>query len=208
MRPRKSASVLTDYKVLVPLLFPFRLRYHCSIAAVKNPCAVIRALCPAMPLASPASTMSISLSFGSSSLIAKIGLVPSWVAIMNDSVTGAWCRPCSTYFDRASRGEVSLGGQFECRYSNSGVSLLICIATTKLFCRFCVLTSAKRLRDLTQLCGFRSVFPLADAPTLLSQSWNAGSLVVGSIRCQKLITSVFFLIDVAIVDFFFYLCLP
>jgi len=127
----QSPGALTGYEVSFPSLFPFLLRSHCPLASVKETHVVIPDLWTAMPLASPASPMSISLSTGGFSIIPPIKLLTSWVAI----VAGLPDVSALAFgLLQSSRAAGSHGlGSVRCMQSNSAVRMSLSGGVAKVF---------------------------------------------------------------------------
>jgi len=77
-----SPGALTGTNGSLLSLLPFSLPCHCSLATMKDMHVVFPDLWSAMPLTSPASAMSISLSTGGFSIIPPIRRLPTGVAIV------------------------------------------------------------------------------------------------------------------------------
>jgi len=111
----QSPGVLTGSKFLFLSLFPFLLRSHCSLAAMKDTHVVFPDLWAAVLLASPASSMSMSVSIGGFLIIPQMGLLPSSVADVTDLLAISLRSLRPVFFVHPEGMEVSFWGQFDSR---------------------------------------------------------------------------------------------
>jgi hypothetical protein len=140
IRLRQSPGALADSEISLLSLFPFLFRSHCSLAAMKVTRIVFLDTSPAMPLASPASAIFISLSIGNFPIVPPIGLPPSWVAIVAGSLVVASRRVASiacAFCSCRARPPPIVQRCWKCRFGVNSMLKIECQCPLVARCRDC-----------------------------------------------------------------------